>query len=214
VLAFEGDIIGVELPIALPLHEVQVQVDVLEGSTATPIADFGTLFPLALTFPQGLLSPQMFTIGIVDDFEPEGVETFTLSITILSGEAELAQENLTVTIAPNDLGFPHYPIADVRGIDGNGVLDSLLVPCELRGVVHGFNTYPSGLRFTIIDPTAGIEVYSPVDNFNYLVEEGDSVRIRGSVQQFQGLAQILVDTLILATQGEPLQEPELVNALS
>jgi len=214
VLAFEGDIIGVEIPIALPLQEVQVQVDVLEGSTATPIADFGTLFPLALTFPQGLLSPQMFTIGIVDDFEPEGIETFTLSITILSGEAELAQENLTVTIAPNDLGFPHYPIADVRGIDGNGVLDSLLVPCELRGVVHGFNTYPSGLRFTIIDPTAGIEVYSPVDNFNYLVEEGDSVRIRGSVQQFQGLAQILVDTLILATQGEPLQEPELVNALS
>ena len=214
VLAFEGDVIGIEIPISLPLNEVQVQVAVLSGSTATPVADFGTLFPLELTFPQGLLSPQMFTIGIVDDFEPEGIETFTLSITILSGEAELTQENLTVTIAPNDLGFPHYPIADVRGIDGNGVLDSLLVPCELRGVVHGFNTYPSGLRFTIIDPTAGIEVYSPVDNFNYLVQEGDSVRIRGSVQQFQGLAQILVDTLILATQGEPLQEPELVNALT
>jgi len=93
-------------------------------------------------------------------------------------------------------------------------LDSLLVPCELRGVVHGFNTYPSGLRFTIIDPTAGIDVFSPVDNFNYLVQEGDSVRIRGSIQQFQGLAQILVDTLILATQGEPLNEPELVNELS
>ena len=212
VLAFDAD--DIEIPISLPLNEVQVQVAVLSGSTATPVADFGTLFPLELTFPQGLLSPQMFTIGIVDDFEPEGIETFTLSITILSGEAELTQENLTVTIAPNDLGFPHYPIADVRGIDGNGVLDSLLVPCELRGVVHGFNTYPSGLRFTIIDPTAGIEVYSPVDNFNYLVQEGDSVRIRGSVQQFQGLAQILVDTLILATQGEPLQEPELVNALT
>jgi hypothetical protein len=214
VLAFEGDVIGVELPIALPLNEVHIQVEVVEGSTATPVADFGTLFPLELTFPQGLLSPQSFTIGIVDDFEPEGIETFTLAITVLSGEVEVIQETLTVTIAPNDLGFPHYPIADVRGIDGNGVLDSLLVPCELRGVVHGFNTYPSGLRFTIIDPTAGIEVYSPVDNFNYLVEEGDSVRIRGSLQQFQGLAQILVDTLILATQGEQLQEPELVNALS
>ena len=58
-------------------------------------------------------------------------------------------------------------------------LDSLLIPCELRGVVHGFNTYPSGLRFTIIDPTSGIEVWSPVENFNYLVQEGDSVRIRG-----------------------------------
>jgi len=155
----------------------------------------------------------MITVGIVDDFEPEGVETFTLSLTVVSGEAEVLVDMVTVTIAPNDLGFPHYPIADVRGIDGNGVLDSLLIPCELRGVVHGFNTYPSGLRFTIIDPTAGIEVYSPVENFNYLVEEGDSVRVRGSIQQFQGLAQIVLDTLILATQGEPLQEPELVNAL-
>ena len=158
--------------------------------------------------------PQTITVGIVDDFEPEGVETFTLALTITSGEAEVTIEAVTVTIAPNDLGFPHYPIAEVRGIDNNGVLDSLLVPCELRGVVHGFNTYPSGLRFTIIDPTSGIEVFSPVENFNYLVQEGDSVRIRGSIQQFQGLAQILVDTLILATQGEALNEPVLVNALS
>ena len=213
ILAFEGDVILIELPISLPLNEVQVQVDVVAGSTATPVADFGTLFPVDLTFPQGWLLPQSITVGIVDDFEPEGVETFTLALTVLSGEAEVLIDSVTVTIAPNDLGFPHYPIADVRGIDGNGVLDSLLVPCELRGVVHGFNTYPSGLRFTMIDPTAGIEVFSPVDNFNYLVQEGDSVRIRGSIQQFQGLAQILVDTLILATQGEPLNEPELVNAL-
>ena len=213
VLAFEGDVIGIEMPISLPLQEVQVVVDVVEGGTATPVSDFGTLFPVEVTFPQGWLSPQMITVGIVDDFEPEGVETFTLSLTVVSGEAEVLVDMVTVTIAPNDLGFPHYPIADVRGIDGNGVLDSLLIPCELRGVVHGFNTYPSGLRFTIIDPTAGIEVYSPVENFNYLVEEGDSVRVRGSIQQFQGLAQIVVDTLILATQGEPLQEPELVNAL-
>lgn len=214
ILAFEGDVISIELPISLPLNEVQVQVDVVTGSTATPVADFGTLFPVDLTFPQGWLLPQTITVGIVDDFEPEGVETFTLALTVLSGEAEVLIDSVTVTIAPNDLGFPYYPIADVRGIDGNGVLDSLLVPCELRGVVHGFNTYPSGLRFTIIDPTAGIEVYSPVENFNYLVQEGDSVRIRGSLQQFQGLAQILVDTLILSTQGEELNTPELVNALS
>ena len=93
------------------------------------------------------------------------------------------------------------------------MLDSLLIPCELRGVVHGFNTYPSGLRFTIIDPTSGIEVWSPVENFNYLVQEGDSVRIRGSIQQFLGRAQIVVDTLILSAQEQPLQAPQLVNVL-
>ena len=213
VVAFEGDVIAFDLPVDLPVGEVTVEIAVAEGGTATPVADFGTLFPLSLTFPQGWLLPQSFTVGIVDDFEPEGIETFTLALTVTSGEALVSIDSVTVQIAPSDLGFPHYPIADVRGIDANGVLDSLLVPCELRGVVHGFNTYPSGLRFTIIDPTSGIEVWSPVENFNYLVTEGDSVRIRGAIQQFQGQAQILVDTLILAAQDQPLQEPQLVNQL-
>ena len=214
IVAFEGDVLVIELPIDLPIAQVDVQVSVMEGSTATPVADFGTLFPLDITFPQGWLEAQSFTVGIVDDFEPEGLETFTLELIITQGEAEVTIGSLTVQIAPSDLGFPHYPIADVRGIDANGVLDSLLVPCELRGVVHGFNTYPSGLRFTIIDPTSGIEVWSPVENFNYLVNEGDSVRIRGAIQQFQGRAQIKVDTLILAAQDQPIQEPQLVNALN
>lgn len=214
IVAFEGDVLVIELPIDLPIAQVDVQVSVMEGSTATPVADFGTLFPLDITFPQGWLEAQSFTVGIVDDFEPEGLETFTLELTVTQGEAEVTIGSLTVQIAPSDLGFPHYPIADVRGIDANGVLDSLLVPCELRGVVHGFNTYPSGLRFTIIDPTSGIEVWSPVENFNYLVNEGDSVRIRGAIQQFQGRAQIKVDTLILAAQDQPIQEPQLVNALN
>ena len=214
IVAFEGDVLLIELPIDLPIAPVDVQVSVMEGGTATPVADFGTLFPLDITFPQGWLEAQSFTVGIVDDFEPEGLETFTLELTITQGEAEVTIGSLTVQIAPSDLGFPHYPIADVRGIDANGVLDSLLVPCELRGVVHGFNTYPSGLRFTIIDPTSGIEVWSPVENFNYLVNEGDSVRIRGAIQQFQGRAQIKADTLILAAQDQPVQEPQLVNALN
>ncbi len=213
IVAFEGDVLHIELPVDLPIAEVEVEVAVMEGGTATPVADFGTLFPLDITFPQGWLAPQSFTVGIVDDFEPEGLETFTLVLTLLSDNAEVATGEVTVSIAPSDLGFPHYPIADVRGIDVNGVLDSLLIPCELRGVVHGFNTYPSGLRFTIIDPTSGIEVWSPVENFNYLVQEGDSVRIRGSIQQFLGRAQIVADTLILAAQEQPLNEPQLVNAL-
>jgi len=213
IVAFEGDVILIELPVSLPVGEVHAEVSVEEGGSATPVADFGTLFPLDVTFPQGWLGAQAFTVGIVDDFEPEGLEAFTLSLTVTQGQAEVAIGSVTVQIAPSDLGFPHYPISDVRGIDANGVLDSLLIPCELRGVVHGFNTYPSGLRFTIIDPTSGIEVYSPVDNFNYLVTEGDSVRIRGSIQQYQGRAQILADTLILSAQDQPLQEPQLVNEL-
>ena len=39
------------------------------------------------------------------------------------------------------------------------------------------------------------------------------MRIRGSIQQFLGRAQIVADTLILAAQEQPLNEPQLVNAL-
>lgn len=219
VLAFEGDLIGLDIPINLPIHAVSAMVEVLPGGTATAVEDFGTLFPLSIIFPEGLMSPAALSVNIVDDYEPEPLEFFQLLLTVTVdaeegfGPAEVFQDTVTIQIAPSDLGYPYYPIAEVRGINVIGGLDSLLVPCELRGVVHGFNTYPSGLQFTIIDPTAGIQVYSAVENFDYLVAEGDSVRIRGSIAQFMGTAQILVDTLILSTEGEALTEPEFVNTL-
>ncbi|MDG2426394.1 MAG: lamin tail domain-containing protein [Flavobacteriales bacterium] len=219
VLAFEGDVVGLNVPIVLPIHAVSATVEVLPGGTATAVEDFGTLFPLTLSFPDGALADAPLSVNIVDDFEPEGLEEFQLLLTVVEspaqgfGPAVVWLDTVTIQIAPSDLGYPHYPIADVRGVNILGGLDSLLVPCELRGVIHGFNTYPSGLQFTIIDPTAGIQVFSAVDNFNYLVAEGDSIRIRGSIAQFMGTAQILVDTLILSTEGEALYDPELVNTL-
>jgi hypothetical protein len=219
VLAYEGDLVGLDIPIVLPIHAVSATVEVLPGGTASAVEDFGPLFPLTLNFPDGLMAAAPLSLSIVDDFEPEPLEFFTLLLTVVLdaeagfGPAEVFQDSVTIQIAPSDLGYPHYPIADVRGINVIGGLDSLLVPCELRGVIHGFNTYPSGLQFTMIDPTAGIQVFSAVDNFDYLVAEGDSVRIRGSISQFMGRAQILVDTLILSTEGEGLTVPELVNTL-
>ena len=185
VLAFEGDVVGLNVPIVLPIHAVSATVEVLPGGTATAVEDFGTLFPLTLSFPDGALADAPLSVNIVDDFEPEGLEEFQLLLTVVEspaqgfGPAVVWLDTVTIQIAPSDLGYPHYPIADVRGVNILGGLDSLLVPCELRGVIHGFNTYPSGLQFTIIDPTAGIQVFSAVDNFNYLVAEGDSIRIRG-----------------------------------
>ena len=55
---------------------------------------------------------------------------------------------------------------------------------ELRGIVHGWNDYSSGLQFTLIDETNGINAFSPVSDFGYDVEEGDSVRVRGVIDQY------------------------------
>ena len=93
------------------------------------------------------------------------------------------------------------------------MLDSIDTACELRGIVHGWNDYPQGLRFTLIDPTSGINVFSPINNFGYEVQEGDSVRVRGVVGQFAGLATIYADTLIYEGSDFPTQEPFLVSEM-
>ena len=85
----------------------------------------------------------------------------------------------------------------MRGTNNQGVLDSINVSCELRGIVHGWNEYPLGLRFTLIDDTHGINVFSPINQYGYEVLEGDSLRVRGTVSQFQGLAVMYTDTVIV-----------------
>ena len=122
-------------------------------------------------------------------------------------------ETVVIHILPSDLEYPVYDIIQVRDIDNQGVLDSIDTACELRGVVHGWNDYPQGLRFTLIDPTSGINVFSAINNFGYEVVEGDSVRVRGVVGQFNGLATLYADTLIYEGSGFDTQEPVLVQEM-
>ena len=87
--------------------------------------------------------------------------------------------------------------------------------CELRGIAHGWNDYPSGLQFTLIDSTHGINVFSPLSDFGYEeVVPGDSLRIRGTIAQFAGLTQIIADTVIYEGSGFLTEQPELVQELN
>ena len=74
-------------------------------------------------------------------------------MTVTSGAATLGIQTVVVHILPSDLTYPVYDIIQVRGTDNQGVLDSIDTACELRGIVHGWNDYPQGLRFTLIDAT-------------------------------------------------------------
>ena len=62
----------------------------------------------------------------------------------------------------------------------------------------------------MIDETNGINAFSPINDFGYEVQEGDSVRVRGVIDQFLGLAQIRLDTLIFEGSGFETEEPALV----
>lgn len=213
VYVAEGAGITVTMQVGYPLQEANVQVNVV-GGDATIGADYPGIYPLNFTFETGLLNDLSFTFAPVNDEEPEFQEDVVLGLTVMEEGVEVLIDQITIHILPSDLDYPPYDIVQVRPIDSNGVADSMGVACELRGIVHGWNDYPSAFQFTLIDGTGGINVFSPVSNFGYSpVVPGDSVRIRGTIDQFGGLTQIIADTLIYEGSGFTTEEPLQVNEL-
>ena len=208
----EGGGVQVEMLVSYPLEDVDVQIAVT-GGDATAGDDFPAVFPLNFTFESGLLNSQAFTFAAIDEEDPELQEDVELTMTITSGGAVLGIQTVVIHILPSDLTYPVYDVIQVRGTNNQGVLDSIDTACELRGIVHGWNDYPQGLRFTLIDPTHGINVFSAINNYGYEVQEGDSVRVRGVVGQFAGLATLYADTVIYEGSGFDTQEPILVQEM-
>ncbi len=112
---------------------------------------------------------------------------------------------------PNDCSpppvpvYPVYTIGTVTTENTDGVADSLNVRCQLQGTVYGINLRATGLQFTIIDDqNDGIAVFSANATYGYQVQERDEVIVRGRISQFNGLTQILADTVILVSTNRPL----------
>jgi len=104
--------------------------------------------------------------------------------------------------------YPAYTIAQVTTEDADGLADSVDVYCELTGIVYGVNTRASavGAQFTIIDGTNsfGINVFSPTSNLGYTVKEGDQIRVRGIIDQFNGLTEIIAQQITLLSSNNSL----------
>jgi hypothetical protein len=205
----EGGGVQVSISPLYPLEDATMQVSVV-GGDAVIGSDFPDVFPLEFDFEMGLLNAQTFTFTAINDEEPELQEDVVLALSVVFGEVELGIDTLVVHILPSDLDYPVYEINQVRGTNPQGLLDSIGTACELRGIVHGWNDYPTGLQFTLIDETNGINAFSPVSDFGYDVQEGDSVRVRGVIDQYLGLAQIRLDTLIYEGSGFDSEVPNLV----
>lgn len=106
--------------------------------------------------------------------------------------------------------YPKYTIGEVTTIMANGILDSNQIECQLEGVVYGVNLRPGGLQFVLIDDlNDGITVFS-ADDYGYQVKEGDRLIVQGRIIQFNGLAEILTDTVWSTASGQTLFDPTLV----
>ena len=107
-----------------------------------------------------------------------------------------------------------YDIATIRTVDANGELDSLDVYCKVVGIVHGVDLDGNnGFTFVITDSTHGITVHSFDDVSNYVVTEGDELRVIGAVKTYNGLAQLRVDSIVVLSTGNCIPFATIVDTL-
>ncbi|MFN4300146.1 MAG: T9SS type A sorting domain-containing protein [Thermaurantimonas sp.] len=125
-------------------------------------------------------------------------------------------DDITITSTPQaGPGLPIYPISALKGVNANGVADSLNVSCRIEGLVSGGNLRTpaqGGVEFWFISPNNDAGLLVRQTNYNsYTVTEGDFLRITGTVGQFNGLIQFSVDTIIVLSQNNPLPNPAVVT---
>lgn len=197
--------------------------------TATPGAGFvlGTdatttpaLSGTTLTLPVAAMADTIsFTVNVLDDSNIEGNENLLFTLTAASsGLAIGAPSTFTFTIADNDVYIPTYTIPQVKGVDANFLPDSLNVMCKLQGTVLGVNTQTfastGNVAFTIHDGSVGFGVFGAGNkNLGYTVNEGDVVRIIGTIGHFNGLAQINADSIVVISTNAALPTPVVITAM-
>jgi hypothetical protein len=75
----------------------------------------------------------------------------------------------------------------------------------------------AGYSFYIMDTLGnqvnGINVFSFNDINGYVVTEGDSIRIRGEIDQYNGLTEFVPDSIVLLNQNNPIPDTLPVTAL-
>lgn len=116
---------------------------------------------------------------------------------------------------PSTTVYPSYTIAQITQNNAMGIPDSLNVRCSISGIVYGVNKRPSGLEFTLIDDNNdGIGIFHAGENFGYVVNEGDELTVRGRVDHFSGLTQLIVEELDVLSSNNALitaTEVQLLN---
>ena len=220
----EGDITGnfrLSLANTGDMDTASVTLNIVGGS-ATDGTDY-VLNSSLVTFSSdgnGGVSDGEFSISLLDDLDVEGSETIILNLINADGAVIGATGNMVITIVDNDGINPDvYPLLEIQDVtttDDQGIVDSIAVTGELRGIVYGVNLLPGGLLFTIVDKNDnddGIAVFSSGTDYDYSVTEGDEVSVIGTIGQSRGLQQIEADSVILLSSGNALFGPEFTTEL-
>lgn len=107
---------------------------------------------------------------------------------------------------PND-------IVDIHLEDSACEAVSLGDSVSISGLVYGVNIRPSGLQFTLIDNTGGMNIFSFAPS-SYVVNQGDSITVEGVVDFYRGLTEVVPDSIILHGGGYTLRPRTVVGNLN
>src|SRR5690554_5095442 len=121
----------------------------------------------------------------------------------------------TIALTGETLDYTAYSIGDVTSVDADGVADSVDVYVILTGVVHCGDFRNNGYDVVIIDGNNdGITLFNFDDLPNYTEPvEGDSLKIKGQIGQFNGLIQVIPNEITVLAQGAATQAPTSVTTL-
>ena len=201
------------------------QVKILLNNIAPTV--YGTQYSLipgpvgdTLTLNFAASATQQLVTILVNQSTPQGrVDSARFTIVSASPALTIGTRNtfLLRILNPVPSAIPTRTIAQLRGANTNGVPDSVGLRVKTTGVVYGFNKRPTGLEFTIFDRTsnAGIGIFRGSNvTPAYNVQEGDSVRVIGTVGHFNGLGQINVDSIVILATNRTLAAPAVITALT
>lgn len=211
---------------------VQPQLMMAGSVSLTATAGAGFVFGLdatttpalsgtTLTLPVPSMTDTVsFTINVIDDNLIEGPESAVFAITSASTGLSIGTPNsYTFTIADNDVFIPTYTLPQVKGVNAQFIPDSMGVMCKLQGTVLGVNTQTfattGNVAFTIHDGSVGFGLFGAGNkNLGYTVNEGDIIRVVGVIGHFNGLAQIIADSIVVIGTNGSLPSPVVITDMN
>ncbi len=107
-------------------------------------------------------------------------------------------------------------IGEARAVDAEGSLMLLGQSVELTGIAIGPNFRSGGHTWVLYDVTngIGITVFDFGNDQGYNVTDGDELRIVGELDEFNGLAEIVPETIDVLSSGNAIPDPLIVTELN
>lgn len=126
-------------------------------------------------------------------------------------------DNDTVAVSGFADDYVYYTIDQINGTDANGAADSLNVLVTITGVLHCMDFRAgAGYNMAIIDGSGeGMYIFATNDVSGYTTPmAGDSIQVKGIIDQFNGLLQVRAHAITLLESGVATNAPIVVTALN